>query len=157
MIRLSLQSVDATNTNDQLFCYEVLKYRWQNIEWQQIKYRTKLGLPTMEEHINNMQTNYLCMYKIMIGDSAVGTIHVSKKKEGGLFVLPSQLRKALYKYRIENIELNDISQQAFNELFDKHPEIDIIYASANPKNKLSQNALVRAGFKINEFKYIRTR
>lgn len=157
MIRLSIQPVDVTNFHDQVFCYEVLKYRWQNIEWQQIKYKTKLDLPTMEEHINNIQTNYLCMYKIMIGDSAVGTIHVSKKQEGGLFVLPSHLRKALYKYGVKNIVLNDISLQAFNQLFTKHPEIDIIYASANPKNKLSQNALERAGFKINEFKYIRTR
>ena len=153
MVNVGLVKLDIFDKKDQVFSYEVLQYRWQNIDTQQIAYKTRTTIPTFDEHIKNIQSdNYKQLYKLTIGELTVGTMHIDKKDMVGIFFIPSLLKKAIRFYRNKNIpvDIDYISLQAFIALYKLHPEITLYYASVSPKNTLSINALIRHGFELNE-------
>ncbi len=153
MVKVGLVKLDVFDIKDQMFSYDILQYRWQNIDTQQIKYKTSTTIPAFDEHTKNIQSdNYKHLYKLTIGELFVGTMHIDKKDMVGIFFLPSLLKKAFRYYRNKGItvDIDYISLQAFIALYKLHPEITLYYASVSPKNTLSINALIRHGFELNE-------
>jgi len=156
MARIHLVRLDPTKTADINLTYDILLYRFLNVDKQQIRYRSRKNAPTLQEHIKHLISNdYKGYYKLMLEKKPVGTIHINNEDMVGIFFLPSLLKKAIRECRQNNIdvEVDYISSQAFIELYKLHPDITVYYCSVNPKNKLSINALVRHGFELNELIY----
>jgi len=147
MKTINLEEINVLNLNDQVFLYDILKYRWSN---QFINlYDEKI--PSFEEHVN-----YLCSgkykkhYKVKLGDIIIGSVYIDCNNTWGIFILPSLLKIALKKYKKENTELYNnkqhLSYLVLKNLVKLNPNITSFYAKVNSKNTLSLNALLNAGF-----------
>jgi len=156
MASILLKHIDISNEEDIIFTYEVLKYRFANVDKQQINYKSRKDLPSYEEHITQLKANnYKGLYKIMIESYPLGTIHVNQHDEVGIFFLPSLVKNALKNCKKNNIkvDIDYLSLQSFIQLYKHHPEIERYYCSVNPSNHLSIKALERHGFVLNELIY----
>lgn len=153
---ITLVKININDENDILFTYEILKYRFANVEKQQIPYKTRVDLPTYQQHEQQIKTNkYKGLYKMVIGTRPVGTIHVNQSDEIGIFFHPTLFKEALKVYKQNNKIPQDysFSGRAVMALFKMHPEIKRFYCSVNPNNLLSRNSLEKHGFELIEVVY----
>lgn len=149
MVKTSLVKLDPAKYDDQVYTYNTLKFRWSKTDLIHVKYKAPENLPTFEEHVKAIQSSkYKAIYKIMLGDLPVGQIHLDNANFTGTFYIPSLFKKALKYYKSKNIKINnlDLTPKIFYDLAKLHPEVDVFYASANPNNTLSVNALQKYGY-----------
>ena len=153
---INLVKIDTNNEEDLLFTYEILEYRFANVDKQQIHYKSRTDLPTYQQHTQQIKTSgYKGLYKIMLENMPIGTIHVNKSDEVGIFFLPALLKKAIKTYKQNNEIPHDysFSGRAVMALFKMHPEIKRFYCSVNSNNLLSRNSLEKHGFELIEVVY----
>jgi len=149
MIKISLIKIDLENIEDQKFLYEILKFRYSKSNIINVKYKCSSNLPSFEDHVKYITSGkYKIFYKINFGDITIGSVYVDKRDINGTIIIPSKLKKALKKYKDKDLEISKMPISAlihFN-LFKLHPEIETHYASVNPNNILSINALIQNGY-----------
>jgi hypothetical protein len=153
MINVDLIKIDPSIKKDQLFLYEILKFRWKNYKKINIKYKCSEKFPTFDEHCSHITSGkYKVFYKILLGDFEIGTIYIDKNDVNGTFILPNLLKKALVKYKTQKLNIGDkpLSAHIHIKLFELHPEIKTHYASVNPENKASLNSLIDNGYEFIE-------
>ncbi len=153
MINVFLNKINIYNEEDQKFLYDILLFRWKNKDIINIKYKVSEKLPTFQEHVDLLKSGkYKVFYKIIANDIPIGTVFIDKNDVNGTFIIPSLLRKVFKKYKgcTMNIEGMPLSSYIHKQLFALHPEIEIHYASVNPKNKLSLNNLIDNGYEFIE-------
>jgi hypothetical protein len=149
MVKISLSKLEPYVLEDQLFLYDVLKYRWTIFDTVHPKYQTDPVLPSFEQHVNHINSDkHKIFYKINYGDIPIGSVSLNFKDESSTFVIPSELKKALKKYKNEKREHEEFQISAVIHMLmcEKHPEIEVFYARANPNNKLSVRALLENGY-----------
>lgn len=149
MIKISLKLLDVNNYDDQVFLYDVLKFRWDKSEIINVKYRCSDVFPTFEQHVSYITSGkYKVFYKVYFGDVTIGSVYIDKQDINGTIIIPSELKKALKRYKGEELEIHhtQISALIHIRLYELHPEIEIHYASVNPNNTLSMNALLENGY-----------
>lgn len=149
MVSISLVPINLQNIEDQTFLYEVLKFRWSKSHIINVKYKCSDEFPSFEDHINYIKSGkYKVFYRVNFGDITIGTVYIDKQDINGTFILPSELKKALKTYNGQELEIQHtpISALIHIKLFALHPEIEIHYASVNPINTLSMNALLDNGY-----------
>lgn len=150
---ITLQEANTNNAEDQLFLYEVLKFRWGNANTINIKYKhIQTELPTFEQHILHINSNkYKKIYIITIEDVRIGMVYIDKDNINGTFIVPKFLKQAIKLHSIDKSEENkSLSAMIHIELFKKHPEVTLHYATVNPNNKHSLNSLLDNGYEITE-------
>lgn len=150
---VTLQEADTKQIEDQLFLYEVLKFRWANADTINIKYKhAQTELPTFEQHVRHINSDkYKKIYMVVIGDIRIGMVYIDKHDVNGTFVVPKFLKQALKVYKkIERVDEKPISAMIHIELFKRHPEITLHYATVNPNNKQSLSSLLENGYEIVE-------
>lgn len=149
MVKASLVLLDNKKVEDQLYSYETLKFRWSKTDLIHIKYKAPKALPTFDEHVKAINSGmYKAIYKIMLGEFPVGQIHLDKNNFTGTFYLPPLFKKALKYFKSKNIKIDplDLTPKLFYDLAKLHPDVEVFYASANPHNTLSVNALLKYGY-----------
>lgn len=157
MIGLTLQKIDILSEEDITLTYEVLKYRFANVNKQQIMHKSRVNVPTVEEHKLHLNTNkYKAIYKITLNSYPLGTIHLSQHNEIGMFFLPSLIKYALRRCKEKNIniEIDKLAIETFTEFCKIHNDVELYFCSVNPNNHLSIKAIEQAGGTINELVYI---
>lgn len=150
---VTLQEADTKQIEDQLFLYEVLKFRWANADTINIKYKhAQTELPTFEQHVQHINSDkYKKIYIVIIGNVRIGMVYIDKQDINGTFVVPKFLKQALKVCKkVERINEKPLSAMIHTELFRKHPEITLHYATVNPNNKHSLNSLLENGYEIVE-------
>jgi hypothetical protein len=153
MIKISLQKICPLIKENQLFLYDVLKYRWSIYDTVHIKGKCRSDLPTFDEHLKNINSDeYKVFFKIIFGDIDIGLIYLNKNNENSTFILPNLLKIALKKYKnqkkeTDNVPLSTLVHKIF---FEKLPDIETHYARVNPENKLSLTGLIDNGYEIVE-------
>lgn len=150
MVCVNLLSVDVCDVSHKQFLYEIVKYRWANHDIVNLSYRTDNNLPTYESHEKALTSGrYKHHYIIRLGETNIGSSYIDYSDTYGMFLLPSQLKKALKLYGKKNTELEirpePISVVAFKRMIELHPEITLYRATANPKNTLSRTVMVNGG------------
>ena len=156
MITASLVLLDTTKLEDQVYTYETLKFRWSKDNLIHIKYKNPKSIPTFEEHLAYINSGkYKAIYKIMLGNFPVGQIHLDSSNFTGTIIMPSLLRIALKYFKTQNIDINplDLTPKIFYDLYEKHKDVEVFYASVNPTNTLSMNALLKYGYEPIEIIY----
>jgi hypothetical protein len=146
---IKLIPADIKNKEDIDFLYEIVKMRWKYKDIINIKYKTKDNIPSYEEHIQFLNSNnYKKIYKVYFYNFLIGMIYIDYKNFNGTFLMPNLLKNAIKNLKNKNIKFDkdDITPQIHIELFKKHPEVTVHYASINPKNKLSLDALLKNGY-----------
>lgn len=154
---ISLEEIDPYLYEDQIFLYDIVKFRYKNKDIINIKHKTNENLTSFEEHCEKIQShNYKKIYKIKIHDIVVGAIYLHIDNVNSTFILPNLLIKALKFLKKNNIpyDKEQITPQAQLLLFKKHDDIECHHASVNPKNKLSLNALIKNGYEPIEIKLV---
>jgi hypothetical protein len=149
MIGVNLIKINTKNTEDQLFLYEILKFRWSKKETINIKHKCSDHFPSLEDHIKHINSGkYKVFYKILFGEIVIGTIYIDKQDVNGTILLSNKIKIAFKKYKGEDLEVNykPISAIIHIKLFELHPEIEVHYASVNPNNFLSIKALLENGY-----------
>ena len=149
MANVSLKTIDIRDSADQLFTYEVIKYRWQNASTVNIKYKTQEHMPSFEDHVNTLLSDrYKQIYKIFLAEFLIGMIYIDKNNVNGTFLLPSLLKRAFkeLRKRNESFDIRSITPQTHIQLFKNHPDVTVHFATVNPTNLLSLRALVENGY-----------
>jgi len=154
MIKISLQEISSSILDNQLFLYDILKYRWSISNTVNINEKCRSDLPSFEEHIKTINSDeYKKFFKIKFGDIDIGLILLKKNNENATFISPNLLKNALKKYKNEKKETDFIQLCAlvhlrFGEML---PEVETHYARVNPQNKLSLKNLLENGYEIIEY------
>ena len=146
---ITLKEVDLEHIKDQNFLYDIIKFRWKYKDIVNIKYKTSKDIPSFEEHIKNLKSGkYKGIYKIYLYENLIGMIYIDINNFNGTFLLPDLIKKALINLKQKNIKINkdDITPQIHIELFKKHKDVEVHYASINPENKLSYQSLLKNGY-----------
>jgi hypothetical protein len=146
---ISLKEINSSSYEDQLFLYEIIKYRWKYKNIINIKNKTNDSQPSFEEHCKNIQSNkYKNIYRINLHNISIGMIYIDINNYNGTFLLPNLLKKAFKILKQNNISFNKklITPQIHLQLFKKHKDVNFHYASVNPKNKLSLDRLIENGY-----------
>lgn len=149
MANVSLKKLDINNSADQLFTYDVIKYRWENASLINIKHKTQEQVPTFDEHLKALSSDrYKQIYKIFLAEFLIGMIYIDKNNVNGTFLLPPLLKKAFkeLKKRNENFDIKSITPQTHIQLFKNHPDVTVHFATVNPNNILSLRALIENGY-----------
>ena len=152
---VNLLDINLNDENDQLFLYDILKFRWLNKEKINIKYKSKEEIPSFEEHVNFLKSGYFKgIYKVLLFDEVIGSASIDKKNFHSIFYLPSLLKKAIRKYDIKKInKINKkyyISHKVEDIIHKKHPDVKIHFSSANPLNISSLKTMEDLGYKCIE-------
>lgn len=146
---ITLKQVDLENANDQIFLYDIIKFRWRHKDVVNIKYKTSNIIPSFEDHIKNLKSGkYKGIYKIYLYENLIGMIYIDVNNFNGTFLLPDLIKKAIKDLKQKNIKIDkdEITPQIHIELFKKHKDVEIHYASINPENKLSFQSLLKNGY-----------
>lgn len=146
---ISLFEINPFDFEDQKFLYDIVKYRWKYKDFINIKYKTSDNTPSFEEHCKNIQSDkYKKIYRIKLLDISIGMIYIDKNNFNGTFLLPSLLKTAFKELKNKNIEFDKdlITPQTHLQLLKKHKDVEVHYASINPKNKLSYDGLIKNGY-----------
>jgi hypothetical protein len=146
---ISLEEINTHDINDQFFLYDIIKYRWKYKNFINIKYKTSDDCPSFEEHCKNIQSNkYKKIYRIKLLDHSIGMIYIDENNFNGTFLLPNLLKIALKNLKNKNINFDKdlITPQTHLQLLKIHKEVEVHYASINPKNKLSYDGLIKNGY-----------
>lgn len=154
MIKISLQEISPLIKENQLFLYDVLKYRWSHSDIINIGYRVRCDLPSFEEHVRHINSGeYKVFYKAFFGNLEIGLIYLNKNDVNSTFILPNLLKKALKKYKNQKKETDFMPLGALihKKFFENLPEIKTHYARVNPENKLSLRTLIDNGYEIVEY------
>jgi hypothetical protein len=149
MANVSLKKLDTSDSADQLFTYEVIKYRWENASTVNIKYKTQEHIPSYDEHLKVLLSDrYKQIYKIFLAEFPIGMIYIDKNNVNGTFMLPSLLKKAFkeLRKRNESFDIRSITPQTHIQLFKNHPDVTVHFATVNPTNVLSLRALTENGY-----------
>jgi hypothetical protein len=149
MANVSLKKLDINDSADQLFTYDVIKYRWENASLINIKHKTQKQVPTFDEHLKVLLSDrYKQIYKIFLAEFLIGMIYIDKNNVNGTFLLPPLLKKAFkeLKKRNENFDIKSITPQTHIQLFKNHPDVTVHFATVNPNNILSLRALIENGY-----------
>ena len=149
MINVSLEIIDTNKKDDQNFLYEILKFRWNNADIINTKYKTSKNLPTFEEHIKFITSGKIkAFYRAKLGDCVIGMIAIDRENVNSTFIMPNLLKKALKIYKNEEKEIDHTSLALLmhKRLFEKHPEVNIHFARVNPKNIQSLRSLLKHGY-----------
>ena len=153
MIDVSLKEINLADIEQQLFLYDILKFRWKSKDTINIKHKCQEKLPSFQEHQHLILSGkYKVFYKIMANDLPIGTVFIDKNDINGTFIVPELLKNAFKKYKGQKLNIQDkpLSAYVHIALFKLHPEIKIHYASVNPKNKLSIKSLTDNGYELIE-------
>ena len=150
MVMLDLHKIDPTNFDDQMYMYDILKFRWSRGDTINVKHKCPVSLPSFDEHVRYLTSDkFKVIYRVVLGEISIGTIYIDKLDVNGTVVLPSELKKALKRYRGQEKEIDNVPQISLlihMKLYALHPEIETHYASVNPNNTLSMNALLDNGY-----------
>lgn len=149
MAQISLHELNVNDPLDQQFTYDIIKYRWSNADIINIKYKTKEDVPTFEEHVSVLRSaKYKKLYKIFLGEFPLGMIYIDANNVNGTFLLPWLVKQAFKELRKRNetFDIRTITPQTHIQLFRKHPDVKIHYATVNPKNTLSLRAMIDNGY-----------
>lgn len=149
MADVSLKKIDISDSADQLFTYEVIKYRWENAHTVNIKYKTQEHIPSFDDHLKVLfSERYKQIYKIFLAEFLIGMIYIDKNDVNGTFLLPYLLKKAFreLKKRNEPFDIRSITPQTHIQLFKNHPDVTVHFATVNPNNVLSLRALIENGY-----------
>jgi len=156
---INLVEIDTTDLKDQLFLYEIVKFRFSKSDIINIKYKNSTSLPTFEQHVAYINSGkYKKIYRINFKDVTIGSIYIDKYNVNGTFLLPNLLKEAIKTYREDfrkERDQSDLSITAHIKLFELHPEVEYHYATANPKNIISLTAMQKAGYEITEIVLVR--
>lgn len=153
---ITLLPLDPYNQTDFDFAYETMEYRWKKKDTINIKYKTSTDLPNrLEAECIFRSEKIKHIYSIYFGFTKIGIIFIDIDDNISEFLLPSLIKKAIKKYKQENLVPIKIPLSALIHMtfFKKHPEITRYYASANPFNNLSINAMVKNGYEPIEIIY----
>lgn len=156
---ITLELIDISSKEDQHFLYSIVEFRWKHKEIINIKHKTPETKPTFEEHINNLKSDkYKAIYKIKLLNNLIGSIYIDKNNFNGTFLLPNLIKKCFKDLKQKNIEIDKtlITPQIHMELFKKHKEVNLHYASVNPNNQLSLKALIDNGYEPVELVLVMT-
>lgn len=153
---ITLLPFDSYNESDLDFANELMVYRWSKKESINIKYKTASELPSrleMECVFRSEKIKHI--YSIFLGYTKIGIIFIDIDDNISEFLLPKLIKKAIIRYRKDNPghKIKSLSALIHMTFFKRHPEITRFYASANPFNSLSVNALVKNGYEPIEFIY----
>lgn len=149
MAHVSLQELNVDDLSDQQFTYDIIKYRWNNADIINIKYKTKTIMPTFDEHVQALKSpRYKKLYKIFLGEFPLGMIYIDANNVNGTFLLPWLVKHAFRELRKRNerFDIRAITPQTHIQLFRKHPDVNVHYATVNPKNMLSVRAMLDNGY-----------
>lgn len=120
--------------NDYEFLFTMLKERDPRVN---ISHKT---LPTYKEHIKFVKSKpYSHWYVILMEDTKVGSIYLSKQNEIGIFI-----KKDFQGY--------SIGKNALQILMKKHPRKRFL-ANTSPKNTKSINFFKKNGFLLIQYTY----
>jgi hypothetical protein len=153
VIDVNLKKINLADIEDQLFLYDILKFRWKAKETINIKHKCPDKFPSFDEHQHLLFSGkYKVFYKIMANDISIGTIYIDKNDVNGTFIIPELLKRVLKKHKNQKLNIQDKSLSAYVHiaLFKLHPEIKVHYASVNPNNKLSLKSLIDNGYELIE-------
>lgn len=153
---ITLLPFDAYNQTDLDFAYETMEYRWNKKDTINIKYKTSIDLPNrLEAECIFRSEKIKHIYNIYFGFTKIGIIFIDIDDNISEFLLPKLIKKAIKKYRQDNPSHIDVPLSALIHMtfFKKHPEITRYYASANPFNSLSINAMIKNGYEPIEIIY----
>jgi hypothetical protein len=146
---ITLKEINLKDIEDQKFLYDIIKFRWKHRDFINIKYKTPDNMPTFEDHVKYLNSGkYKGIYRIHLYEHSIGMIYIDINNFNGTFLLPNLLKKALKDLKQKNIKINkdEIASKSHIELFKRHKDVEIHYASINPKNKLSYESLLRNGY-----------
>jgi hypothetical protein len=146
---VSLLPFNAYNQDNLQFAYEIMEYRWSKHNSINIKHKTTESMPNWNEVECIFQSEKIKhIYSIYLGRKRVGIIFVDIDDNVSEFLLPKYLKEALKQLQDEHVDYKPKSLSADIHLtfYKKHPEIKHYYASVNPENKLSLNALIKNGY-----------
>jgi hypothetical protein len=146
---ITLKEINLKDIEDQKFLYDIIKFRWKHRDFINIKYKTPDTMPTFEDHVKYLNSGkYKGIYRIHLYEYSIGMIYIDINNFNGTFLLPNLLKKALKDLKQKNIKINkdEIASKSHIELFKRHKDVEIHYASINPKNKLSYESLLRNGY-----------
>ena len=147
---MSLEELDTKLYETCLFLYEIVKFRYSHNEIINIKHKAENNLPDFESHCRHLQNNkYKKIYKIKIHNIAIGALYLHVDNVNSTFIIPHLLKKALKFLKENHIfykKHQKISILTHELLFEKHKEIKTHFASINPKNTLSRDALLEFGY-----------
>jgi hypothetical protein len=156
---INLVKIDTNNIEDQLFLYEIVKFRFLKPDIVNIKYKHSACLPSFEEHVAYINSGkYKKIYRINFKDLTIGSIYIDKDNINGTFLLPSLLKKAVKTYKDDfkkEREQSAFTKTAHIKLFELHPDVEYHYATANPKNTLSLDGMQNLGYEIIEIVLVR--
>jgi hypothetical protein len=144
---ITLTEVNTLDVNDQTFLYDVLKFRWSKADIINIKYKHSPSLPSFEEHVEYLNSGkYKQIYKVLYKNIPIGMVYIDNSNVNGTFIVPALLKAALKKAGpLENKKVG-LSAAIHMELYKKHPDIELHYATVNPKNVLSLSNLIEYGY-----------
>jgi hypothetical protein len=149
MINVFLNKLNLKNIDDQTFLYEILKFRWKHKKTINIKYKVSNEIPSFDDHVKNLLSGkYKVFYKILANEIPIGVVFIDNNDVNGTFVIPEFLKKAFKTYKGQKLNIQDKTLSAYIhiELFKLHPEIKVHFASVNPNNTMSVNALIENGY-----------
>lgn len=158
MILLDLEELDPKVKQDQEFLYEIIKYRWSKHNIINVTYKNSSEIPTFEQHITYLNSGkYKKLYKVLLGEIAIGSTYIDNNNFLGMFILPTYLKIALKKYKNEDIDFKinnkHIGSIIFKLTCDKNKDIKKFYGSGNPDNTLSLNIAKDLNLKLVEVTY----
>jgi uncharacterized protein YneF (UPF0154 family) len=144
---ISLHELNTLDLNDQIYLYDILKYRWSKSNLINIKFKHSDKVPTFEDHVKHINSGkYKKIYKILLRNKAIGMIYIDIFNVNGTFIIPTLLKKVLKENGPINNKKMSLSQATHTELFKKHPEVEVHFATVNPKNLLSISNLLEFGY-----------
>jgi hypothetical protein len=146
-VKVNLIDIDIKNIEDQIFLYDILKYRWSK---PNINISNNI-IPTFEEHLCNLNVGkYKKHYRVNIGDLSIGSVYLDNTNTWGIVIVPKMIKNALKFYGITKTELyknkQHLSYIIFKNLVYLNPKVTNFYAKINAKNNLSINAFLNAGY-----------
>jgi hypothetical protein len=148
---LNLVEIDSTNTDDQLFLYDIIKHRWKHKEITNIKNKTPEEMPSFEEHVKHINSNkYKKIYRVNFNEITIGSIYTDKNNYTGTFLMPNLIKKAIKKYGRDGFTYDSIIYKAHKLMYKNLPEVTVFYHSINPKNILSLRGAFKTTWDLSE-------
>lgn len=140
-MQIRLEEIDENCPEDQLFLYDILKYRWLKSETINIEYKAPSSLPSFESHKQFLQKKpYKKFYKIFLCDILIGSSYVDYNNVYGTFLLPTLIKKALKSNPRTTKKTSSLTTLIAHEVMKNNLDIVNFYAGINSKNTLSENA-----------------
>jgi hypothetical protein len=140
---IKLKSIDVLNETDQKFLYDVVLYRWRFHETVNITYKTPPTPPTYEQHIQYLKkNNYKEIYRICLGEFAVGTVYIDTNNVFSIFILPNLLKLALKEKKFIKNSNKRLATIVIHKLMKLNSNIKTFYVGINAKNTASLNTAI---------------